>query len=416
MKLHVFHSALRGLCVYRLRSALTMLSVTVGVTAVILLVAIGNGVQASVNAKLDLLANQIIIIPLAGNLTGGTASPKDLTDADVAALEKHDQAPDIASVVPAAVGRGLVETDTTGFRATIVGTTEHWLEVQSRDLQVGHFFDEVQLRAAARVVVLGAGTATNLFGADPASALSRVIRINHQNFKVIGVIESLHEPGDNDVVMPLEIARRYIFGSTEKINLIIVRVARAAAVPAAEEEIIRILSDRHQIKESADRDFEVQSPRKTMEISNKVLRILAVFSASVAAISLIVGAIGILNVMLVSVAERTREIGILRAIGATRRMIFQQFLVESLLLAGLGGIIGVFMGITLSLASAAIAPLIASVVGSIVGSAVTVVPALTIPSVVLSFAISLAVGLAAGCYPAARAARLPPAEALRHNQ
>jgi putative ABC transport system permease protein len=397
--------ALRGLRANRLRSVLTMLGIIIGISSVILLVAIGNGVQSSVNEKIQPLANLITIVPSAGNVPGGTA-PKDLIDADVAALRNPEMSRDIAAVVPAITGKALTETDTFRFRATVVGSTDRWLDVNNQDMAAGSFFDEAQVRSTARVVVLGPSVASYLFGADPAAALRHTVRINRQNFRVIGVMQSVGEPGDSVAAMPLNTARRYIFGGGDKVNQIIVQATQAAAVPAAENEVIRTLSERHRIKDFANRDFEVNSLRSRLDTFNQILRILTLFTAAVAAISLFVGAIGVLNIMLVSVTERTREIGIRKAIGATRRAILEQFLIESLVLAGLGGIVGVLVGVGLSVLGAAVAPAFGPPL-------TTFAPAVSIPSVAISFAISLAIGLIAGGYPANRAARLRPIEALR---
>ncbi len=381
-----------------------MLGIIIGVAAVILLVAIGNGVQSSVNAKIQPLANLITIVPSTGNVPGG-GPPKDLIDDDATALEK--QVPDAAAVIPAATGQALAETDTTQFRSSVIGSTDRWLEVSNRDLAAGSFFDEAQARSIARVVVLGPTVASTLFG-DAGAAIGKTIRLNHQVFRVIGVMQSVGLPGDNDVVMPLDTARRYVFGGGDKLNQIIVQATQAAAVPAAEKDVIRTLSDRHRIQDPAKRDFEVQSLRSRLDTFNQVLSLLTLFTACVAAISLFVGAIGVLNIMLVSVTERTREIGIRKAIGATRSAILQQFLIESVVLAGLGGIIGIGVGVGLSMLGAAIAPAFGSTVG-------TFAPAVSIPSVLLSFGISIVIGLIAGGYPANRAARLRPVEALRYE-
>ena len=399
--------AMRGLRANRLRSALTMLGIIIGVAAVILLVALGNGLKTSVNAQLEPLANLITIVPTAGNVPGGTA-PKDLIDADVAALQDSSLADQIKTVIPATTGAALVETEAWRFRASVVGSTDRWLEVSNQDMAAGSFYDEAQARSGAKVIVLGPSVATYLFGDDPAAALNRTVRINRQTFRVIGVMQSVGEPSDSVAVMPLDTARRYIFGGGDKINQIIVQATQAAAVPAAQDEVIRILSDRHRIKDPANRDFEVQSLRSRLDSFNQILRILTLFTAAVAAISLLVGGIGVLNIMLVSVTERTREIGIRKAIGATRRAVLEQFLIEAIVLAGLGGIIGVLVGIGLSELGATIAPTLGPTFESFA-------PEVTIPSIVVSFAISLAIGLVAGGYPANRAARLRPIEALRYQ-
>jgi putative ABC transport system permease protein len=256
-------------------------------------------------------------------------------------------------------------------------------------------------------VVLGPTVATTLFGTAQDS-LGQMLRLNRQSFKVIGVMQTVGEPGDDNVVMPLSSVRRYVFGGGDKLNQITVQVNQANAVPAAENDVIRTLSDRHRIKDAGKRDFDVQSLRSRLETFQQILSILTLFTASVAAISLVVGGIGVLNIMLVSVTERTREIGIRKAIGATRRAILQQFLIESVVLAGVGGVIGILIGVGLSVLGAEVAPALGSTLD-------TFAPRVTLPSVLLSFGISLVIGLVAGGYPANRAARLRPVEALRYE-
>ena len=402
--------ALRGVRVHRLRSALTMLGLIIGVSAVILLVAIGDGVQKSIDSRIEPLANLITIVATAGNIPG-SAPPKNLIDADVAAMQK---APDVVTVTPVVTGPSLIETgrglSTSKARVTVVGSTDHWFEVTSRNIETGSFFDQAQVDSAARVVVLGPTAVTDLFGGDPAAALNKTVRINRQSFRVIGVMQAVGLPGDNIVVMPLDTARSYLFGRGDIVNQATVQAASVAAVPAAEAEVNNILDDRHQIRNPASRDFEVQTLTDGITKFTQILRLLTLFTAAVAAISLLVGSIGVLNIMLVAVTERTREIGIRKAIGATSRAILQQFLIESIVLAGLGGVIGV--GVGLSLLGGVIASAFATNLGPIFAG---FTPVVTVLPIVVSFTISLAIGVVAGGYPAYRAARLRPIEALRYE-
>ncbi|MGH3673905.1 MAG: ABC transporter permease [Pseudonocardiaceae bacterium] len=402
--------ALRAVYTHRLRSALTMLGLIIGVSSVILLVAIGDGVQKSIDARVEPLADLITIVPTNGDLPGG-APPKSLSDADVGALQK---APDILAVTPVVTGPSMNETQTSQSipltRVSVVGSTEPWFEVNDRSIRTGSFFDQAQVLSAARVVVLGPTAVSNLFGGDSAAALNGTVQINHQDFTVIGVMQPVGLPGDDEVVMPLNTARNYIFGGNDIVNQATVQAASVTAVPAAEAEVNAILDARHQIQNPAARDFEVQNLTAAITRFSQILQILTLFTAAVGAVSLLVGSIGVLNIMLVSVTERTREIGIRKAIGATRRAILEQFLVESIVLAGIGGLIGVGLGIGLSLLGGVIASAFATRLGPVFAG---FTPVVTILPVAVSFVISLAIGLIAGSYPAYRAARLRPIDALR---
>jgi putative ABC transport system permease protein len=301
-----------------------------------------------------------------------------------------------------------VEADAVQFRATVIGSTARWNQVNNRDLQAGSFFDDAQVSTSARVVVVGPLVATTLFGNDPVTALNRTVRIHQQTFRIIGVMQPYGEEADKSAIMPLNTARRYVVGGGDALNQIIVQAAGVATVPAAQDAVIRVLDDRHRIKDPGQRDFEVQSLGSRLETVNQVLHILTLFTVSVAAISLVVGGIGVLNIMLVSVTERTREIGIRKALGATRRAILQQFLIESTMLGSIGGLIGVTLGIGLSALSAALAPFLGPTFSDFT-------PVVSAPSVIISFSVSLAIGLIAGGYPSYRAARLRPVEALRYE-
>jgi putative ABC transport system permease protein len=240
-------------------------------------------------------------------------------------------------------------------------------------------------------------------------AMGQMVRINHQAFRVIGVMQSYGQQADKSAIMPLNTARRYIVGGRDELNQILVQAASVPVVAAAEDQVTRILDDRHRIKDPRQRDFEVQSLGSRLQSFNQILRILTLFTAAVAAISLVVGGIGVLNIMLVTVTERTREIGIRKAIGATRGAILKQFLIEAIVLTSLGGLLGIGAGIGLSFLGGAIAPSLDPASGAFASFA----PEVSIPSVIISFAISIAIGLLAGGYPANRAARMRPVEALR---
>jgi len=396
--------ALRGLRANKLRSTLTTLGIVIGVSAVIILVALGNGLQTGFNQSFSALATQITVSKAEGSAPGGGAA-RDLTDSDVNALGNRAQAPDIASATPVVTGTALLRTGTRLFRASVAGSTADYLAVNNRGLTAGSFFTDAQARANARVVVLGPNPVATLFDGDPAAALNKRIRVGRITFTVIGVAKSDGQL-DNAAIMPLGAARTYLLGGTDTVDQIIVKASSTSAVPAALDQLTRILNQRHYIKNPDERDFEAKALQTLLDQSNQFLTFLTLFTVAVAAISLIVGGIGIANIMLVSVTERTREIGIRKAIGARSATILKQFLIESTVLAGLGGLVGVGVGVGITLAAAVLLP------RSVPNFPP---PAVSLGSVVLAFTISLAIGLVAGGYPANRAARLRPIEALRYE-
>jgi putative ABC transport system permease protein len=400
----VVRIALRGLRANKLRSALTTLGIIIGVSAVIVLTALGNGIQAGFSEQFAGLNTQITVRPTEGAVPGG-GQARDLTENDMDALLNPRTAPDVVSATPIVGGAALLQHDGVQYRTSVTGTTADYLAVSDRKVTAGRGFDEQEVRTNAKVVVLGPGPVKDLFGGSDAAALNQEIRIARAVFRVIGVVEATGQQ-DDVAIMPIGAARSYLTGGEDKLDTIIVRARSAAAVTAASNQITTILSDRHHIRDPAKRDFNVQALQQQIERFSQFLSFLTLFTAAVAGISLIVGSIGVANIMLVTVTERTREIGIRKAIGARPRVILGQFLLESVFLSGLGGLVGITIGVGLSLTGALVLPLFVPEFP---------VPAVDPGSIILSFTVSLLIGLIAGGYPAHRASRLRPIEALRYQ-
>jgi putative ABC transport system permease protein len=395
-----FRIALRALRANRLRSVLTTTGIVIGVASVIVLVALGNGIQAGFTEQFSSLTTQIRITP-----SEGDRSAQPLTDADVRAISDRALAPNVATVSPIVTGSALLQPrGEAGYRTGITGTTANYAGVTDLELVTGDYFDEQQERSKAKVVVLGPRPVTELFGGNAGEAIGQRIRIGRTTFRVIGVAKPAQQ--DDVAYMPLESARSYVLGGDDDLNAVIVVATSGGDVSAAQGQVTAILDDRHNITDTTERDFSAQAQQDFIDQASQFLTFLTLFTTAIAGISLVVGGIGVANIMLVSVTERTREIGIRKAIGATRRAILQQFLLESTVLAGLGGTLGVAIGLGLSVGAAAVLP-----------RAVADFPAPVVSpgSVVLALGVSLLIGLVAGGYPANRAARLRPIEALRYQ-
>lgn len=409
--------ALQGILSNRLRSALTMLGILIGVSAVILLVAVGSGSSSAVQQRIQSLGtNSLLISPgggprgfglhgsgaAAGNRPGTAIRPALLTAADVKALQNKQNAPDIKAVAP------IVSTSATGTYngatyapRTFVGTTSSFFEIRKYSVASGSAFTDQDVRDQAKVVVLGRTVVTNLFGpgADPVGA---TVKFGGATFDVIGVLARKGSNGEQDqddiAIAPLSTVRNTLSGNTGSYNQIAVQAVSAGQTGAAEAEINSILTVTHRLTDPATPDFRVLNQASLLATSNQANQIFTVLLGAVAAISLLVGGIGVMNIMLVTVTERTREIGIRKAIGATNGDILGQFLIEAVVLCVLGGGAGVLVGVG--------------------GSRITIAgvqPLVQPYSVILAFAVAMLIGLTFGIYPANRAARLSPIEALRHE-
>jgi len=397
--------ALRSMQANRLRSALTTLGIVIGVTAVIVLVGLGQGLETGFNKSFGALATAVIVNKQDGSVPGGGA-PRDLRDSDVTALRDRAQAPDVARVIPQLTGKSIVQRGAGNqFRAQVTGSTIDYLTTDDRQMVLGSMFTSEQARTNAQVVLLGPNPVAALYGGDAAAAMGSRVRIDKSTFTVIGVLKA-DGYSDDIALMPLGTARAFLLGGNNIVSGISVKAPSVEQVPVTMEEVNRILDKRHHISEPAKRDFVVTAVQNQVDQIQQFITFLSLFIVAVAAISLVVGGIGVANIMLVSVTERTREIGIRKAIGARRSAIMKQFLIESTVLAGVGGLGGTILGVAITLAGAMVIPRVNPQFGK---------PEISVLAIAVAIIVSLVIGTVAGGYPALRAARLRPIEALRYQ-
>ena len=408
--------AFRGLAANKMRSILTMLGIIIGVAAVIALMSIGEGVSASITQQIQGIGSNLVIIMPGSTQSSGVrtaqGSAVTLTYEDSEALTDLSRAPSIAGVSPEFGSAGQVVYGNQNFNVRITGVTEQYEVVRNAKLANGSFITKSHLDATSRVAVLGATTANNLFNGD--DPIEREIKINRQTFRVIGVLEakggSAMLGGDDIVLVPITTAQKRLFGAQRgfgvgsRVSTIYVSAVSEAQVDAAIAQITEILRERHKTTYQND-DFTVTSQKDILGVFDQITGFMTAFLGAIAAISLVVGGIGIMNIMLVSVTERTREIGIRKAVGAKRRDILVQFLVEAVVLSVLGGLGGIATGWG-----------IGQLVNALkIGSPQPLVTVMTAQSVMLAVSFSAAVGLFFGIYPATRAASLNPIDALRYE-
>ena len=412
--LEALRLAAQGLLANRLRSGLTMLGILIGVGAVILLVAVGNGASIRVRSQVEALGSNIIYIyPSStrafGGVSQGFGSGSSLTEADVQALNDKSQAPHIVTAIPVAQASGNMTYANQNWFAQTTGSTQDFAQVRSYTIAEGNMFTASDVAGSAKVVVIGQTVVDNLFeGQDP---INQTIKINRQSFRVIGTFAPKGSAAlgnqDNVAVVPITTAWAYLTGGRGKnISQIIAQASDASSIGQAEQEATDILLNRHQVADPRNPDFTMQSQQDILNATGQITGTLTVLLGAIAAISLVVGGIGIMNIMLVTVTERTREIGIRKAIGARRRDILLQFLIESMVLSGLGGLLGIAIG---WLVAAQVTTVKVGALGSLPP------PVVSWPSVLLAFGVSVGIGLFFGIYPANRAAALHPIEALRYE-
>jgi len=389
------------------RSLLTVLGILIGIAAVILTVGLGLGTQQDVSASINSLGSNLLIVTPGsttgpGGIRGGWGSATTLTTADAAAIASPIVAPDVAAVAPQATSSQSLEANSTNWTTTVVGTTASYLEVRSREMQSGSFLTDADIANQTANLVLGAETANELFGTT--NVVGRTVTIGNRDYSVIGVLAAAGASGDSNLddiaIIPLSTLQNHLVGGTSRnsVSTIYVKATDTTTVSAASQQVTRLLLNLHGITSATNADFTVSSQDSLVETATSVYQTLTVLLAGIAALSLLVGGIGVMNIMLVSVTERTREIGLRKALGASPRAIRHQFLTEATILGLAGGMLGATLGIVA-----------ATVLPGMLGSSIIISP----PAVIGSVAVAVGIGLIFGVYPAVRAARLTPIDALR---
>ncbi|WP_028936984.1 ABC transporter permease [Pseudonocardia spinosispora] len=385
----------------RLRCILTTAGIVIGVASVIVLVGLGNGVQTRFHDSFGGLSNSITVYK------SGTTDPvhqvESLRESDVHAL-RRDGGPAIAAVTPLRSGSAMVRYDSKVVRVSAAGTTPDYMTFRDKTLQVGRVFTEAENASKARVVVLGAMAVKYLFADDAQAAIGARVQIGRLRYEVVGTLVSTGDSADNIALVPLSSARS-LFAGADTLSSIGIEAAGVEQVPGAMQRVTAILDGEHGITMPGARDYQASALANQVESVRGFIRVFTLFTLVIAGIALFVGALGLANIMLVTVTERTAEIGIRKAVGARRSAILTQFLIEAVVLAGLGGLLGVGVGIGLTLLGADLVPRHIPELG---------VPEVSLPAVLLAFGVSLVIGLASGGYPALRAARMHPMDALRH--
>ncbi len=402
-----FVEALQSLTANKMRSGLTILGIVIGVAAVIAMISIGRGAQNSITGSIEGIGTNLLFIFRGGDES--VRNPKHLTLEDSQALADPFAAPSVAGVAPLLQGNGEVSYGRESTITSLVGVTPEYESVRNVHLTEGEFINQEHMLGRASVALLGPETADALFGRHEG-VTGETIRIEGQPFRVIGVLAaqggSAFGSQDDRVLVPLTTAQTRLMrrGGLNRVDVIIVQAVSAEAVPLAADEVSQILRTRHRTAIGAD-DFTVLTQQDFLDTAKVITGVLTIFLGGIAAISLLVGGIGIMNIMLVSVTERTREIGLRKALGARKSDILIQFLTESSVLSLVGGVIGILLGWG-----------IATVVGRIAAANdAPIDPSIGLDVILIATLFSTAVGLFFGLYPANRAANLEPVEALRYE-
>jgi putative ABC transport system permease protein len=399
--------ALESLSANKLRASLTILGIVIGVAAVIAMVSVGRGAQATITESINGIGTNLVFVFRGGSQD--VRNPKPITLSDAAAIADPFQAPSVVAVAPVIQDNGKVTFGRESTVTNITGVTPDYAQVRKYGLTEGDFITEDQMLGQASVAVLGSDVADKLFGHQDG-LVGETVRIENQPFRVIGVLEpkggSSFSNADNIIMIPFSTAQERLINrrTADQVDLLLVEAASAKLVPSASDEVAQILRARHRTAIGAD-DFTILTQQDFLSTASTITNVLTIFLGGVAAISLLVGGIGIMNIMLVSVTERTREIGLRKAVGAHKLDIMIQFLAESAVLSLIGGVIGIILGYMIAFAVGEIAR----------ANNANISPSIGIDIILIATLFSTAVGLFFGLYPANRAANLEPVEALRYE-
>ncbi len=401
--------AMQSLSANKLRSLLTILGIVIGVASVIALLSIGEGAGSSITGQIESIGTNVIYV-LKGNGEEDVSNPKDLTLRDAEALSSSARTSKIAYVAPVVSGASEITYSDVGVEGSISGVTPDYLYVQNLTMAEGDFITESQVEGRSAVVVLGPQIAKTLTGRS-SGVVGQTVRIGGYPYRIVGVTEakggSAFNNPDNNIYIPISTAQTRLphSGSPDRVQYILVSVAQAEDANEAIDQITTVLRSTHRIPPRSPNDFTTLNQQDFLAVASSITSVLTIFLGGIGAISLLVGGIGIMNIMLVSVTERTREIGLRKALGARKGDILTQFLTESVLLSMIGGVLGIALGWGISLVVSQIA----------VRSGTMLDVSVTLNSVLLATLFSAAVGIFFGYYPANRAASLAPVEALRYE-
>lgn len=402
----LINEAYSAISVNKVRTGLTVLGIVIGIGSVIAMIAVGQGAQGSITSNIQALgSNLIVIMPgfqrtPGSDVSAGRGSAQSLTQADAQAIQS--EVPLVQAVAPEIDHRYQIIAGGENTATQVVGTVSAYQEVRNVNVAIGSFISDQDVAESARVAVLGPTTRDDLFGTG-ANPVGQSIRINNVDFQVVGVTQSKGGNGfssqDDIVFIPISTANHFLENDTY-VSTISVEAQSQQSMAAVQQGVTNLLLQRHNIKNPAQADFSVLNQQDLVSTASSVTGIFTILLASIAGISLLVGGIGIMNMMLTTVTERTREIGLRKAIGAKKKDISLQFLLESVMLTFIGGVIGIILGWILSL---------------VISRFTSIPAAISWWSVILAFGVSAGIGIIFGYYPARRAAGLNPIEALRYE-